>query len=339
MTRGIEDWWWPRLVEDRLDAEVIDADGNLIPPRAKKRDDLRPFIDSFEIAQQSAQPQQGQQKFQRLNSLGPTELGTCGFSVVPITDGGPVVMEDRINTVAMIRSPLMVVAYGQMSQGSPPVVGTYCASQAVDGYLKLSEPPAHDKWDPDSGNLRDSSGIAKDIVHAVLSRVRNNLRRFQAEAAPPPPPRQKRLSVLERALASFFRPQGTGSHVPPEPTYAPIHLEYSEYPRLETTPDGRIRVKTSFSVSLDERADDESVELKLRVASPVIEDDNQEGDDVPVKITSADVRTTPIEGDAAALMFKIGKGVRARFTVESEPYDRAWTVRVRPEVSREETAT
>jgi hypothetical protein len=336
IARGIEDWWWPRLVENQLDAEVIDADGKSLVPRPKKRGDLRPFIEAFEIARQRTPPQAGLQKYQKLNNVGHVELGSCGFCVVPLTDSGPVVGEDRTNTVAMIRAPLMVVSYTRFSQGTPPVIGAYCAADTVDEYLKLSEPPAHDKWDPDSGNLRDKSGAGKEIVNAVLSRVRSNLRRFQADAAPPPPPKQKRLSVLERTLASFFKPLGQGSEEPPEPSYSPLHLVYSQQPKPEPTPDGKIRLKTAFSVSLDERADDEVVELKLRVASPVIEDDNQEGDDVPVKITSKDVSAKPVDGDPASVLFKLKKGLRARFAVVSEPYDPTWTVRVRPEISRED---
>ena len=33
---GVEDWWWPRLIEHKLDVEVYDADGALSTPQAKK---------------------------------------------------------------------------------------------------------------------------------------------------------------------------------------------------------------------------------------------------------------------------------------------------------------
>jgi len=330
---GIEDWWWPRLVEDRLDVEVIDAEGNATPPRPKKRIDLRPFIESYDIAQQRAVPQAGQQKFARLNKSHGRELGCCGFGVVPLVDEGPIVREDRANTVALIRAPLMVVAYQRFSQSAPFVIGSYVASDEVDQQLKLSEPPAHDKWDPESGNLRDATGENGEIVEAVLSRVRANLRRFQAEAAPPAPPKQKRLSVLERALASYFKSPGTGKE-PPEPVYTPLHLEFDKPPQPKASGNGKLRIEATFSVWLDERSDEDAVQLQLRVALPIVEDAQQEGDEIPLTLTSRGVECSPVEGDPAAVNFQLEKGENARFSVESAPYDASWTVRLRPLVER-----
>ena len=34
---GVEDWWWPRLIEHKLDVEVHSADGGVSVPRPKKR--------------------------------------------------------------------------------------------------------------------------------------------------------------------------------------------------------------------------------------------------------------------------------------------------------------
>lgn len=49
------------------------------------------------------------------------------------------------------RSPLMVVAYKSLSESAPPVVGAFVAADNVDieVTLKKSEPPAHDRWDPE----------------------------------------------------------------------------------------------------------------------------------------------------------------------------------------------
>jgi hypothetical protein len=47
---GVEDWWWPRLVANKLDVEIYDPSGSVSVPRPKKNDQLKPFIEAFEIA-------------------------------------------------------------------------------------------------------------------------------------------------------------------------------------------------------------------------------------------------------------------------------------------------
>jgi hypothetical protein len=333
---GVEDWWWPRLIEHKLDVEVIDATDQVFVPRPRRNEQLRPFIESFEIARGLSAPKSGTQKYSPLSRLGDTNLGVCGFTVVPLNDQGlPIVRSDRCNTVALIRAPLMVVAYKSFSETSPVVVGAFMAAEDVDTALKKSEPPAHDRWDPDSVNLRDADGTWKEDVKAVLSRVKAGLKRFQGEAAPPAPAKQKRLSLLERALGSYFRPTGLGAGGAPEPTSSFIHLEFSKQPHAVATGDGQLKLLGSFNITLDGKAEDDAVDLTLRIGCPVLEDEGQEGDDlgITVKCSGVDVRVNP--EDKRVYHFTLTKGSKAHFVIESDPYDPAWTVRLRPEIDEE----
>lgn len=333
---GVEDWWWPRLVAHKLDVEVYDSSGVMSVPRPKKNEQLRPFIEAFEIAINLATPKAGTQKLNTLNRLGDLALGVCGLVVAPLNEHGvPAVRGDRWNTVALIRAPLMVVAYQSFSSSSPVVVGSFMAADEVDQVLKKSEPPAHDRWDSDSTNLRDAKGEGREVVAAVMSRIRGGLRRFQGEAAPPAPAKQKRLSLLERALGAYFRPHGAGGKPPPQSPPSLLHLDFTKQPVAEATPAGTLRLHSAFSVALDPKADDESVSLRLQVRCPVLEDDGQEGDDLDLDIRVRGVNATADAGDPRVLHFVVAKGEKAHFTVESEEYDPAWTVRLRPEIDEE----
>lgn len=335
IVRGVEDWWWPRLIENKLDVEIHDAAGEIHLPRPKKDEALRPFIEAFDLARQRAEPKSGQQKIVRLNNLGQIPLGTCGFVVVPLTESGTVVKAERCNTVALIRAPLMVVAYKSFSQTAPAVVGAFMASDETDLVLKKSEPPAHDRWDPESTNLRDESGEFKKLVDAVLNRIRGGLKRFQSEAAPPAPAKQRRLSMLERALGGYFKPQAPGGGALPESESAPLHLEFTRQPYVEATSEGMLKLKSSFTVSLDAKAEDDDVDLRLRINCPVLEDDGQEGDDLALTIDVDGIESIVDEADPHVYRFPLTKGMKAHFKVESEAYDSAWTVRLRPEIDRE----
>lgn len=263
-------------------------------------------------------------------------MGTCGFVVAPLNDqGNPIVRPDRCNTIALIRTPLMVVAYKACSETAPIVVGAFMAAEEVDVILKKSEPPAHDRWDRDSANLRDVKGEAKDVVTAVMSRIRDNLRRFQREAAPPAPAKQKRLSILERALGSYFRPQGMGSKVPPGPTDSPLHLIFTKQPHAIPTDDGMLKLRSVFDIYLDPQAVEDQVNLQLRISCPVMEDDGQEGDDLALTVKFHGVEAETDATDHRLYRFAMKKGVKAHFAVESESYDPAWTVRLRPEIDAE----
>lgn len=337
--KGVEDWWWPRLVENRLDVDIIDAEGNNHIPRPRKRADLKPFIDAFDIARMRSEPKSGTEiRFEPNREQG-IQLGTCGVVVVPGDDSGAMVVEaERCNSVALIRAPLMVVAYKNVSESSPPVAGAFMAAENedIEVTLKKSEPPAHDRWDPESTNLRDETGRGRKLVGAVLSRVKSGVKRFQQTAAPPTPAKQRRLAVLERALGALFKPQGHGGGIGPDTVASPLHLEFTKQPYAEATDNGMLRVKSAFSVRLDDKSVDEEVELRLRVNCPVLEDDNEEGDDLALDVSWEGVTAVVDGNDPFLFRFKLAKGEKAKFSVASEAYNPAWTVRLRPDIDREE---
>jgi hypothetical protein len=308
-------------------------------PKPRKNAGLKPFIEAFDIARSRAQPKAGTQKFFKPNAEEGIALGTCGVVVVPVDANGlPVVSPDRCNTVALIRAPLMVVAYKPFSETAPTVVGAFVASdvEEVDLALKKSEPPAHDRWDAESTNLREASGKSRKLVVAVLSRIKGGLKRFQSEAAPPAPAKQRRLTLLERALGSYFKPQGLGGPLGPESGPSPLHLEFIKQPFAEATDEGMLRLKSTFVIKLDDKSEDDEVELRLRINCPVLEDDNEEGDDLQLAIEVDGVAAEADTVDPLTYRFRLGKQSKARFKIESEAYEPSWTVRLRPDIERED---
>lgn len=338
--RGVEDWWWPRLVEHKLDVKIIDSDGTEHIPRPKKNASLRPFIEAYDIALGRSVPKQGQQKHATFYKEQGLEMGRCGFVVAPIdSSGNSIVPPERTNSVALIRGPLMVVAYYAVSQANPAIVGAYVApdEDIVEKLLRKSEPPAHDRWDPDSTNLRDVDDKGRGIVQSILNRIRQNLRKFQNEAAPATSVKQRRLTQLERALGALFKPSGGPGGAPsPESAPSPLHLEFSKPAYAEAAEGGMLRLKSVFTVRLDDASEEDQVPLSLRVNCPVLEDNNEEGDNLKLSIVVDGVEAVSDEADPWTYRFTIGKKEKARFKVESEPYDPAWTVRLRPDIDRAE---
>jgi hypothetical protein len=171
-------------------------------------------------------------------------------------------------------------------------------------------------------------------VKSILSRIQQGLRRFQTEASPPVQAKERRLNQLERALGSWFRPRGAGSQsVDSYPS--PLHLEFLNPAYAEATEDGKLRLKSTFAIRLDNSSELDMVDLRLKVNCPVMEDDNEEGEDLELSVSVEGVKAKVDESDPLVYRFTLPKNVKAKFKVESVPYDPAWTVRLRPEFERE----
>lgn len=333
LKEGVEEWWWPRIIDNELDVEVISPSGDHLIPRPKTRADLRPFIEAYDIANGTnpnpVPHREYKREFNRLT--GNIELGTCALKVLDAVpeDEESSVGEDRVDAVALIRGPGMVVAYYRHWQpGTPLLVGVFKAAEQIDTTLKLSEDPAHHRWDRTSGRLREDT--QRKIVQAVLERITSTVRGFRKEASPPPPPRTRRLSALERELANIL--VGRGPKEPPRyhPT-APVHLTYVRNPEAVPTNDGRLRVQAELQIRLKDDADQQTAKLKLKLKCVVLED-NAEGDRIEYDLQSDTTEFTKDETDLDLYFFEVDQDQPAKFSVVTEPYDAMWSVRFTPEI-------
>jgi hypothetical protein len=335
--RGVEDWWWPRIISHRLDVQVIDEAGKKQLPRPLKRDDLRPFVEAFNIAMNKS-PTDEKAAFRRqFNKLDKTNIGVVGLRVLERNEKDEYsVEEDRIDSVALIRMPLMVVKYyRQWMVGSPAMAGAFVADEAIDDVLKSAEPPAHDAWDRDARRLSDQSGQKRIIVDRVLRSIKSNLKAIQAKASPPPPPRPKRLSFLERTLASFFagskKSVGNGANANP----APIHLSYDQEPQPEVV-GKKLRLSAKFTVRLKADEDLEKLPARVRITCPVVED-GQIGESLVVNFKASEAIADD-QNKPGWHTFTLTKKKAIRFDCTTEPYDPMWTVKFVPEIEPAEVS-
>lgn len=328
--RGVEDWWWPRLISNELNVTVVDTKGTEHYPRPKKREDLKPFIDAYYLAVGQSPPNNKSDFRKVLQKAENVSLGAAGFKVLDRKDNDEyVVGEDRLDSVALIRAPLMVVSYyRQWNVQNPPVVGTFVADDEIDDVLRSAEPPAHDRWDPAARRLQDASGTNRLIVDRVLKAIKRNLKSAQGAASPPPPPRPKKLTMLERTLASFLTPAKRGAQPPVEPSSAPINLFYDAEPRAEAVGD-RLRLTATFSVRLKADEDISEMMARVRITCPVIED-GQVGDELELDIET----TAELEDDGEKTGWKkFPLSQQAiKFVCKSTPYNPLWTVKFVPEI-------
>lgn len=341
LVAGIEDWWWPRIEARLLESSVFDWRGEEYVPRPKLRRHISPFIKAFDSATGKAPDITGQQQRMKFQKLDGRELGAVGAVVLDDSeDENPLgeEYEDRLDTVALVRGPLMVVDYHQnwrLAATAPRAVGCFVASPDVDEILKLSEPPAHDRWDPTAHRLKLDDDELPEVVASVLARIKTRFRDFQNLAKPPAPPRPRRLTKLERDLASWFGVGPKGPPAPPVPNPAPISLRpYG--PQIEVDGDG-LRATGHVEISLPEDSAFDDLAFRVRIILKVAEEEGMSGAD-PIPLTlDPDCNLEPIGDDLWQGL--VTREVPARIAFRSDTYDPSWTVQLVPEVMPVEEGT
>lgn len=333
LLRGIEDWWWPRLLDQELEVK-IEAAGEQHFAQPKRRSDLLAFIECYSLAVGRAQPAGPHHKNDRFNRLRGLALGVYSFQVMA-SDRAEEFPEEKVGCVAMIRSPKMVVEYAQLGRQTPPAVGVFIADSEIDEILKLSEPPNHDRWDPESRRLevaRPDEDIARDVVRHVAKRLKEQMRRFQAQATPPRPPEERRLRFLERELGAFFRPNlRDGGKT--EGEVDPVEIRFREGPAARPSASGGLETVAKVAIRLRAEAEDDSSEAIVRVRVPVLEDDHgSEGDFLPVTIESDDADAPDPRKTEPEFPVLLSKNEWLVFSLRSAPYDPSWTTKVEVEV-------
>lgn len=334
---SIEDWWWPRLLDESvgLDVELYEQGTRAEPPRPRAREHLRPFIACFDLALGRAIAVGASERagtFKRLNNV---PLGGFGLKVLPEELAANERVQELKNSIALVRAPRMVVDYMDCGHLPMPCVGTFVADPAIDRFLKHSEPAPHDKWDPKSARLDNLEPFAREVVSKLSSRLKGTVRKFAAEASPPAPKTEARVKLLERLVGNLFRPptkaQGGGGGSEADA----VRIHFTAAPHI--VPDGDyIRNAGAVRISLSEDFAEESAEVELELDCLVVEDEGVSDEDaVTMEAASDDVDYEKLSEKPLRLKFLLEKEAPAVFRFGSATYNRNWTTEVKTVVRRE----
>ena len=340
LRRGVEKWWWPRILRDNFKVHFYDADGTKSQPKPKPLREIKPFWEAMELTLGVGTEQKHLSKFKDFNATHGKKLGKIGL--VALTER---VEEDEdgelpatSNTVAMVRSPGMVVNYfhrGSAVRHDPPAVaGVFLADDAIDRILTKSEPPEHDQWDEKADRLETAE--ERDIVVAVKKRVWNEFRNFKKDARPPAPKPTGRVSELERTLGRILGP-ATKRPTPPPPDR---ESSISIVPKVAVVPrDGGLGVEGKVTIGLKPTAEAQAVDVSIALRA--IGEGGDQMDRVHIDASGHDA----IAWDGAKAVtgrVPLQPGEKIVLDVTSATYDRNWTVRFVPMVeptSEAETST
>lgn len=332
---SIEEWWWPRLVENDLDVMIYENHSRLDAPRPRKRKDLEPFIQGFEMATKVTQANPPYQKSADLNRLNGRELGAYGFELISQERLEDDAFKDKLGTIALIREPRMVVAYYQAHGSTSNVVGTFVADVSMNSLLRISEPANHDKWDPNSSRLDGYSEEDRNCVEAIGNRLKQQLRKFASSAMPAAPQSEVRPRFLEKLLGNLFKPttseggKGMGSAADP------VSIRFTVKPHIKVS-DDHLRVAASMKVALTPESDEAIVKVKLDVRCLIQEEDGVDNDEpIPVHLKIHNVDYVILKEHPSLVELTLDQDTPAQIDVESDEYNPDWTTQLRVQVLKD----
>lgn len=290
---AIELNWWPALMSNALEIDIIDYDGKSLPPRPLKRKDLLPYLECWNFIVGISEPSGDYQKLTsfyreviggeevRLGKLAIVADETTCFERV-LVEG-----ETRASTIALIRQRKMVVEYFDFFEDRPPFVqGVLFSDPQIETHLAKAEPKEHDRWWVHA-KARVKSEWPEDrkkVVQALFDRTYRTLAQFRSGLRVNTDEETIRLDRLSRRLGNLLKTRGSKGKpiVPPTSGTAPVSLSIpnSGIKRSEN-PAGIYEYTAPVTVVLDSDAKVDSVPAEIAIIFKYQEDTGGLGDRVP----------------------------------------------------------
>lgn len=333
----LERWWWPALEDHLFDVSVIDSTGQVLHPKPAANPFVAPFIPGYHLATGQAvasdpkRQRLASDKWRSIRDKG-IDVGELGL-VVPedddAGDGDP--QGEQAPMVALIRGPRMVIQYKTYERRRVPLRGAFVASDQADPYLRDTEPSSHDCWDTNPS--ADVSQYSTEIAKSVLDRISKAVKDMALEIAPPPPDNPKSLALFSSLLGQFLADK-KGPKPPPPPGGEPIELQMpgGHFP-VETGP-GEVKLETTFTVRLAEKAPADVATVEVSCAVFINEEESQGGTKWPLRVRPVGAKHGFTLDSEGVWSGEISKDRKATFAVETEPYSDLWTATLVPAVKR-----
>jgi len=323
---SLESYWWPTILDETLDINVIDYDGTDLPPRPKRRErsDLKPFLEAWNLLRKRSMPVDEYQKlvpFQRLGGEENFELGSLALTADPETCFLRRVddeSEERASRIALVRQRGMVVNYERLYLNRPPFVdGVLLTHEDIEQVLAKIEPKEHNRW-----WLSDSTRTMsiwtqswKDIVQALYQRTYQHVGTFRGLLNADAEEDEVTMGRLGRKLGQVLRHRSNrgGTQRPPSTGRAPASMSIPERKvKRERRNDGGVVYEQPVSVRLIDEVEAPSVPARIQVRFNFEEDTGAVGDRIEMEYAQVPPGWSVIDGLLSGDLTKAGVEFVAR---------------------------
>ncbi len=257
---AVEDYYFPAIIDGRLTAKFVEADGNVEFPQPHKRKDLDQFIRLMDKAQIGNEEKAERLEVGRFKKRLGHNLGAYAFEAAEPDEAGTA----KNNCVAIMRGTGMIINYLKLgSEKYESAVGVFCADSDIHTMLIESENAAHSEWNANSYRLRDAyPEQGKPIVMNLNSVLSSRFQQFQKALQPDVSKTRTESGLLAKILAAALTGNSGDDDVPPgKPNPVGISLQKKKreddisvwrlqvHPN-EHTPDQPFELKILPSISL-----------------------------------------------------------------------------------------
>ena len=321
--KGVENHWWPRLIDGELLVEFWDDGTKLTDPDPLVQSQLIPYIRCYQTAMSGNEVDQDDLVCLRSRRSRGLDVGYSAATLVEpdaFRDDDPTLeptFYPGLNEVALIRSPKMVVAYQPVKAGID-VVAAFVADADIDGILKLSEPSDHTRWARDSNRLKERSH--KQLVQGIPARINRTveaLRRKVSEDVDDPSGSPK---ALEELLGDVFRTRRGGGQDGRDRTTSVFNVD------IETSVDivnGEANLSGVVKIWCRERINLDVLRCQAMLSAHVLQDDTRRPDE-PLELTiigAKDFLGNDVElNDASSCTLAAAKSEPAEITFQTSSY-------------------
>ena len=258
LQNAIERNWWPLTVEEKLEVSIRDYDGTQLSIEPKLREELKPFVNAFELA---ARKDPGSKDASELKIDG-LEVGKLAV-VADISEGGCSYRSDiegNTSLVALVRND-MVIAYQPFPPkiaGKPPFVrGAFNVDRddnsAASDLLKMAEPHLHNVWreTSDGSTPKDAADLARQVIKKISERVKEVREKYSR----PEESKNLQFDIFAEILGGKDRTQGPRPPAPPkEPRDFSIENVRPELMGADPKDPTKVKIQASARISLSKKA-------------------------------------------------------------------------------------
>ena len=302
VAEGIENHWWPRILDNELTTELLQNGRQIGAPDPKRSRRLGKYVEAYRLAQNKTEKATENAVVSKPPRSHGREVGWCSVVQADVVDFPQRETEDNetealypdINEVALIRAPKMVVRYHPIGSGDG-VVGCFVADEKVDHILKRAEPPEHTRWDRNSNKL-DEVERGRELVVRILNATKQTaqeLRRRFAGQQPTPDGTPRPLGILMGSLLRTNKggKRGARRRSGRDPFEVTLNKERIKVP-------GGVTLRTEAKIQLRRRHRRDEEHCLATLSAFVLKDDTLT-DDVDLEILDVNVDGgTVLDGDA-----------------------------------------
>jgi hypothetical protein len=338
---SVELFWWPLLQGTRdfqLDLSIWNEDGNKLPIQVDvDHRELGQFVSSFKSAESARKTREGFVEDRRV-----VQFGDAGITSLEVKNADSIVDGSLI---AVMRSPLMVVAYERVNGATPPVVGVFVSHAETNEHLRRVEPAEHDKWlrqrvaglIATSEDIRIAKAVREERDMAVnslrapepapiygITAFSQYFPAVDVKTAKPKPPRPKNAKKQRLVRVHLVHPGGE------DPTEGETIR-----PRRNYDDNGDLRAEGLVKFWLDperaEKVQRQFLDATITIGARVEEDGSSAEwypSTVEQKILGTESRFTRLETKDPSVKYegRFLKGEAIYFSIESDSYNPDWTM-------------